>query len=141
VSDVVELRDGLRVAVRDATPDDEAVIMRAWLVGCRKGGDWPRRVPEAKYYREHKRTVMGLLARSRTLVACNPDRPGQVLGFICYADWVLHWIYVKQMFRRNGIAGHLRGRAMLPHRCSHWTRTAAALPWALRYDPFLLEDR
>jgi GNAT superfamily N-acetyltransferase len=138
--------DGLSVAFRAALPDDEAIVFNAWLMAHRKHGDWPPRLSSQRYFAEHKATVAKLIARSRMLVACNEARPSQVLGFICWEGETLHWVFVKQPFRRNGI-----GRALLLHafapgevRCSHWTMRAEQMrakgqPW--RYDPFALEVR
>jgi hypothetical protein len=144
---VVEVKDGLRILLRDARPEDEAVIMRAWLVGFHKGGDWPRRVPKERYFREHKATVQRLLAKSLTIVACNPEREWQVLGFLCYSGPVLHWVYVKQMYRGErgmGVATAMWHTAWEPRVCSHWSRAAKShlrSGWELQYDPFLLEVR
>lgn len=141
---LVTVKNDLTIGLRDATPEDEAVIMRAWLVGFRDMGDWPQRVEERRYFDLHKLTVQKLLAASRTLVACNVERSWQVLGFICWAGPKLHWLYTKRFMRRNGIAGELWRRAGQPTKCSHWTLGAEELlreRWGLRYDPFLLEGK
>lgn len=151
--------DGLSVAFRAALPDDEAIVFNAWLLAHRKHGDWPPRLSSQRYFAEHKATIAKLIARSRMLVACNEARPSQVLGFVCWeggnGEQTLHWLFVKQPFRRNGIGRALLDQARLnqPHgqgltldevRCSHWTMRAEQLRAAghrWRYDPFALEVR
>lgn len=140
--------DGLMVGFRAAVPDDEAIVFNAWLLAHRKHGDWPPRLSSQRYFAEHKATIAQLIARSRMLVACNEQRPTQVLGFICWEGATLHWLFVKQPFRRHGIARELLKLARLNDepsiRCSHWTQRAEQLRakgerW--RYDPFALEVR
>lgn len=148
--------DGLLVGFRAAVPDDEAIVFNAWLLAHRKHGDWPPRLSSQRYFAEHKATIAALIARARMLVACNEARPSQVLGFVCWEDALdpdgiptptLHWLFVKQPFRRRGIGRALLDRAfprLTEVRCSHWTQRAEQLrahgePW--RYDPFALEVR
>ncbi len=139
---VVTLPCGLAVGLRDATPEDESFIFSSWLVSFRENGDWPRRISKGRYFAEHKITVMKLLAVSSTLVACNPDKPGQILGYVVHQGRnILHWLYVKEPFRRDGLATRLLTEAQATDAdCSHWTSAAAALGARLRYDPFLLEE-
>lgn len=144
------------VGFRAALPDDEAIVFNAWLLAHRKHGDWPPRLSSQRYFAEHKETIAKLIARSRMLVACNEQRPSQVLGFVCWevaANTIgptLHWLFVKQPFRRNGIARELLKQAHIGQepalRCSHWTQRAEQLrarPGGARwwYDPFALEVR
>lgn len=136
-----EAEPSLGVSIRPAAPDDEAFVMSAWLRCHRDFGDWPRLLHPEKYYAQHKATIMRLLARSTTMVACNPDRPSQALGFVCYDGTATHWVYVKDVWRRIGIGRELFSGA--PYRCSHWTSVAA--DWLRKgdcyYDPFALETR
>lgn len=147
--------DGLMVGFRGALADDEAIVFNAWLLAHRKHGDWPPRLSSQRYFAEHKETIAKLIARSRMLVACNEQRPSQVLGFICWEVDTLHWVFVKQPFRHNGIGRALLVRAFpgpeltasmggAEVRCSHWTMRAEQLRAAghrWRYDPFALEVR
>lgn len=47
----------------------------------------------------------------QTLVLCHSLDPAQLEGFICYGQqagaFLLHWLYVKSMFRRQGVASRL----------------------------------
>lgn len=139
--------DDLVVGFREATAADEGIVFNAWLKGHRQLGDWPKRLSSRRYFDEHKLVVAQILARATTVVACNAARPTQVLGFVCFEDGVLHWLFVKQPYRRQGIARHLMrqggyiGPDTNPIACSHWTITAQDISrrWPLRYNPFLLE--
>lgn len=139
--------DDLAVGFRSANAGDEAIVFKSWLLGHRKGGDWPPRLASRRYFEEHKATIARLLADGYALIACNAERPAHVLGFAVHAaPAVLHWIYVKQAMRGAGIGRHLLKRAGLwgrPVICSHWSRAASRLrhehgyPWI--YEPFALE--
>lgn len=150
---VRELAPEVTVGFRSGEPGDHALIYATWLRGHRFGGDWPHRVPRGRYFQQHKYVIQELLERSQVLVACNPSRESQVLGYIVSEPGVLHWVYVKPTYRwdpasdahpRLGTA--LRNEAF-PHlhawvSCSHWTKAAERLSdkWGLRYRPFLLEE-
>lgn len=144
-------KGGFDVAFREARAEDEAFIFNSWLMSHRENGDWPKRVSKNRYFAEQKLTITKLLAKSRTIVACNAHRAWQVFGLIVFeAPGTLHWVFVKQPYRREGIAkrlaleaAQLLDRARLETVCSHWTPAAAMLRqhgWHLRFDPFLVED-
>jgi hypothetical protein len=145
---------------RPATPDDEAFIFSAWLRSHHENGDWPHRLAihrcilgegkrcacckysSRRYFDDHKHVVLKLLRSAQTIVACNPARTSQVLGFVTFEPGLLHWVGVKKLYRRNGIANDLLEQAGMNsgnHRCSHWSVHAAHLSFAGRrliYDPF-----
>lgn len=173
----VELPGGLVVAFRPGEPGDRAFICSSWLRGHHREGDWPRRLgihrcaqagygtvedgrgcscckfSHRRYFDEHGLVVERLLERAQVLVACNPERTTQIIGYIVFGPGVLHWVFVKEPFRydRNQDINPRLGSALLeralrwptpaPVSCSHWTRAIvrAANKWSLRYDPFALE--
>ena len=170
----IELPGGLPVAFRPMEPGDRHFIMSSWLRGHNKAGDWPHRLgtprcnldrgelgcgccrfTHRRYWKEHGQVVERLLHRSTVVVACNPADPHQVLGYVVFEPGMLHWIFVKEVFRWDpGADEHPRlGTALMqqafPDRgaewfvtCSHWTRSAQRLHvrWRLGYNPFRLED-
>jgi hypothetical protein len=130
----VELPGGLPVAFRERLPTDEPFIFSSWLRTHHRTGDWPGRLgirlcaqayggecaefgpacpcckfSHRRYFDEHKLVIGKLLERSRVLVACNPEKAWQVLGYIVYEqrpgsegrarDHVLHWVFVKEPYR------------------------------------------
>ena len=155
--------DDLQIGFRDALPDDAEFMLSSWLRSHRDMGDWPGRVSKGRYFDEHKLVVMGLLAKSKVLVACEVLRPDRIAGFIVWepADQgacrphVLHWLHVRHEWRRAKLARGLLERARLltdtaPDAwhvglaCSHWTRHAQTMRergYPLVYNPFLLETR
>lgn len=103
--------------IRAATPADARYIVSAWcnashshlnaqLYLSRHGLS-----PPFDLYRQLFSDVQArLLARSKCLVAVNPEDSNQIFGFCVYepeAPPVLHWIQVKKDFWRKGIAHSL----------------------------------
>jgi hypothetical protein len=169
---VRELAPDVSVGFRDMVEGDRSFVMSSWLRGFHQAGDWPRRLGTSRcplqtgddvrtacgccrfthrrFFDEHGRVVEQLLARSKVVVACNPERPYQVIGYVVAEPGVLHWVFVKSPFRWDPAAEHHPriGTALLNElpdsvrsvRCSHWTKQAGRWPRGLVYDPFALED-
>lgn len=141
--------DDLAVVFREATPEDESFVFSGWLQGHRKHGDWPRLLSSRRYFAEHKEAIARLIAAGRTVVACREGRPTQAFGFVCFGGRAnaLHWVYVKQTYRGNGIgrallerAGVSKGDTVVP--CSHWSEAMDGLwkrGFCVSYNPFLLD--
>lgn len=82
-----------------------AFVVRSWLSSFRKS-DWAGPIPNNEYERIYLDTINQLLARgARVVVACNPDNPNHILGWMCYeftrdGKPVVHYVYVKSMWRQ-----------------------------------------
>jgi hypothetical protein len=86
---------------------DTAFLFSAWI-GSYRDSPWAGTLPQHLATPVHKATINQLLARGmRVVMAVNPDDADQILGFIAYEPGVLHYIFVKDVFRRQGIAGGL----------------------------------
>lgn len=100
------------VRYRAANKSDLRFVISAWT----RSFAHQRKVPEGltpKRYREALRnTVLDILRRNsvRVVVACNPLNDRLIWGFAVYEAGpspVLHYCYVKEVFRGNGIGGEL----------------------------------
>ena len=111
----------------------------------RKRGDyihalWPRSPlhpghgndPDGPYFPQRRKVIDRLVARAGFTVACSPDDDDTILAWICweYAPGTvvtpdsiayLHYVWVKDAFRRQGVMSLLFRR--LPQRicCTHMT--------------------
>lgn len=76
--------------------------------------------PNNKFPEYMGETIRQLLARgAQILCAVNPDNQAQVLGFICHeltreSEPVVHYLFVKDYYRRNGISKALLQQAQIP---------------------------
>lgn len=134
--------------IRPIVPDDVAFVVNAWLEGYWPDCPCSLVMPKSAWWPRWHRVIENILAdeRTRTVVACLPDDQTQLLGFACARPpSVLHWCYVKQAFRHNGIAAgmlaELEGLSCVSH-------ASAATARAFRrnelgdfiYDPRLIKE-
>lgn len=100
----------LPVVLRAAGKADIPFITSSWLKSYRDSAA-VKGVPNTIYYASHHRVLEHLIPRSTVLVAANPDATEQILGWICAelvnGAFVLHFLYVKNVFRRFGLAQKL----------------------------------
>ena len=114
------------VLIRPTTHGDHAFVMDSWLRSFGQGRTWVYRgVKGDRFYSGHRKVVDGLLKRSLTLAACLEEVPDAVLGWICVEKGCLHYVYVKNKYRKKGVAKQLLRHAekVLGHIdvCSHQT--------------------
>ena len=133
-------------AIRPAGPDDMAFVIDAWLEGYWMDGPFSLVMPKSAWWPRWHRVIENILAdeRTRTVIACLEERPDQLMGIACSRPPdILHWVYVKQAFRGNGIAIELLD-VELPARCSHWTVKANRFNWhqseCWSYDPAIIKE-
>ncbi len=128
----------VEILVRTATDDDIDFITSSWLESMRHTGYMSESVPNEVFYKQHHKVIEGLLPDSLCVVACNADDPSQIFGWICASivDGMLciHYCYVKQSFRRFGLASRLlkllrdtQNVASNILLTTHWTRMSKKL--------------
>ena len=134
-----------QLQVRAAEPSDLAFIFKTWLKSYYYSSPAVLHIPPEVYFHEHHKVAERLLRKSVVPVVCQRSAPGVLLGFAVLemsTPLCLHWLYVKNAWRKMGVAAKLLGSIDL-NTCvySHWTHaikgwTAARWP-RLRYDPYL----
>lgn len=138
------------VRYRAATREDLRFILASWA----RSFSHTRKAPEGlapKHYRAALRaTIADILRRptARAVVACNPNNPNLIWGFAVFEDTgspVLHYCYVKELFRGNGIGSHLvqiaRGNRPGVMRYSYRTPACHRFLAGAEYDRRLLRPR
>lgn len=95
----------LPLVLRPATSDDHAFIVDSWL--CSYRGQAIARDAGASYMRDMKWLIRRLVERSAVLVAADEDEPGAIWGWAASHGSTVLYVYVRQEFRRSGIAGML----------------------------------
>jgi GNAT superfamily N-acetyltransferase len=100
----------VELAVRKPHAGDVDFLTNSWLESFRDGY-FPSSVPNRVYYNQHHRILEKLMPRAQILIACNAKDPEQIFGWVCAEQMdqhlVIHYIYVKDTFRRFGIAKRL----------------------------------
>lgn len=95
------------IAYRPATAEDEAFIYATWLRAQYYGTPFYRAMKASSFYQFYTPFVKIVLSSPDTVVqvACLADSPETILGYVVYSHQdVLHGVYVKMAWRRQGIA-------------------------------------
>ncbi len=98
--------------IRKAEADDFPLVLDSWIKSVRDS-PWAGNVPNNMAMAVLQESLKQLMLRgAKVLVAANPDRPQQIVGWICAepgreSEKVVHAVYTKRPFRRLGIAKQL----------------------------------
>lgn len=90
--------------IRDAVDSDVPFVIHAWVEEMR---DSPSRwgMPNVDYYSWQRAYIRQQLRESKTLIACAPDDPNHLFGYVTFAPPnYVHWLYVKSAYRNIGFA-------------------------------------
>lgn len=96
----------------DAPQADEfPFVFDSWARSYRRSR-WAGTIPNHLYDTVSREGSKGIIDRpnTRVVVAVAPGDERRVMGYYVAEPGVLHWLYVKQAFRRMGI-----GRSLLAH--------------------------
>jgi GNAT superfamily N-acetyltransferase len=104
--------------LREYGEDDANFVLDSWSKSFRVS-PWAGVVLNCDWHATHSAVVRELLERgARVSVICARHNPRQILAWACWevlpaGDFVLHYLYVKDPWRRTGLAtallGHLKG--------------------------------
>lgn len=123
---------------RRARPDEAALVRSSWFESYRKGGCAPE-VPFPTYKTGQNEIMDRLLGRGQVWVATLTEVPDEVLGWVCFDETAIHYVYVKQAYRRRGIATSLialAGARVFTHQTRAWRPLATR--FRLQFNPYLL---
>lgn len=136
------------VRLREFAETDTNFILNSWLKHNRTAQPYDR-VREDIYFYNHQ-LLIGSIARNAVIwVACAHDNPDEIWGYICAEpgpenSLVVHYLYVKQRWRRFGFARQLlQAAGWQPGRpvwATHWSDKAEQLgrKIAARFNPYLV---
>jgi GNAT superfamily N-acetyltransferase len=102
----------LDLEIRGPDEEDLAFITDSWLKSYAES-EVALRLPRSLYYSYHRTVVERILSTERTMpcvkVACLREEPSEILGWCAFYSmaYVLHYVYVKQAYRRLGVAAKL----------------------------------
>lgn len=123
------------IGIREFAPGDEAFVYETWLKGAKRACYDFKRVRDSVYYPRQHDVVERALNRSRVLVAHPAGDPDTILGYVVAEPTrtpaVIHWCFVRLVWRRFGIASRLIEAAVPdPNRCAftYWTVWSLAVP-------------
>lgn len=129
--------------IREALDDDRNFILSSWLRSFRNNGDWPRHIDSATYYANHQSVIQRLLTLCDVKIACASDDENLILGWCCVDGSTVHYVFVKEQYRKLGIAKAMLDGIGEKATYTHWTRIIKDLEQAgkllnWRYNPYVL---
>lgn len=100
----------LPILFRPLAYEDKAFVFNSWLKSFRNGM-FCKNVDNTIYFLNHHKIVDSCTLKGKTVICCNADDPKTIYGYICYEEiegqFVLHFIYVKNLYRKLGIGKQL----------------------------------
>lgn len=132
--------------LRAGKPEDKNFVLSSFLRGMYHGDSWFSQIPRGIFMDNYKVVAEALFDDPKNLVvvACLPEDPNIILGYsILSADGTtLHWVYVKQTWRRRGIMTRIVPNTIT--KVSHLTELGSTLIKKLKKDvifnPFLTQE-
>jgi GNAT superfamily N-acetyltransferase len=133
--------------VRKAYESDIAFIYKSWIDSYADTWD----VAKSVFGREYKEVIDCILTypTSEIAVACKADEPDIIFGYMIYEEqtqigpYLVHYVYVKEAFRKFGIAKHLiqnlkmKNDFLITHRTDLAKKILKKHPQVV-YNPFIL---
>lgn len=127
--------------IRDYNNDtDRGFVGSYWFNGLKYGNTTFRLIPDHTYLDWYGRIINRLVDTSKVKVACLQEDETVTVGFSVFdlispTETHLHWIYVKEKWRNNGIA-----KLLLPQNITvvtHLTKVGLAmLPPNVQFKPY-----
>lgn len=127
------------ITIRNGQEDDRAFIMATWLRGLYYGNPWFEEIEKDNFMSKYHNIITNILSKPTTIIymAVLESAPDTILGYSVTEPKILHWVFVKEVWRRIGIA-----KRLIPETsdiCTHLTILGRKLkPQHMEFDPFKL---
>ena len=139
----------LDIAFRPYELRDDAFVVSAWMRQMRSEPAM-RFVKNDVFFPRERDRISAILARSKAMLAISRDDSSLLFGFIVSERNIVHWVYVKSVYRGMGVGAALLEQSGIsgPLLCTHATelifgsvrgqKKLDALK--VSYDPYLLDS-
>lgn len=112
--------------IRQAEPSDIDFIYATFLKSFHYDS-WTKSIAKSIYFDNYKRVVDHILSNSEIKVACKKEDENVIFGYFIFDsnEGVAHYMFIKEQFRRFGIAKSLFENAFHADAnvdCTHKTR-------------------
>lgn len=96
-----------QVRLRPATEVDVPFVFNSWL-RCYRHSQNTRGCDNPVYFAQHHKVLEGLCKQAEIIIACNAEDISQIYGYVAHESVedvpVIHFIYVKEIYRKFGVA-------------------------------------
>lgn len=127
------------IEARKATDDDLRFVRDSWFESYRRGGF----APEIGFdlFAPGQRNLIAAALKdpfTKVRVAFPLHEPTEILGWVCWHDETVHFVYVKNGYRNMGVATGLLDLHKSAKFYSHQTRAGVQLAKKrqLRFNPY-----
>lgn len=139
------------VLFRPAEPGDLHYVLKTWIRSF-KSSPYAGPYTNSRLVTAIKATVVDCMARGTVTVACSRRSPKVIYGFTCYETDrgypLVHYVYVKGIFRSMGIGrsllsiamGSREGRPRYTHRTTHRHARVLARDVGAQFAPSLCRN-
>lgn len=126
------------VGVRIATAEDLRFVASTWFRSVLESNTVVNQVPFGVFRDGMEANIQRLLKQSVTRVVFATSQPDELLGYVVSDKSLIHHLYVKSAYRRQGIGRSLVGDAKtLTHPATPGAGKKFALALGLSYNPRL----
>ncbi len=109
--------------------EDKAFVYSTWLRNYKHSSYFAKRIRPVVFFAGHHALLDHLFNKPEIMcaIACSPEDPGQIFGYLAYQlrpKPILHFIFVKDDFRKMGVARTLiksTGIDVASATFTHWT--------------------
>ena len=127
------------IKIRNPSPEDIPFIYATWLNSYCHDSALGKSVRNSVFHKEYKEVIDRIIQNSQALIACHTDDPNVLFGYLIYSDGVAHYSFVKEAFRRFGIAKELLKESNLDIEkmiVTHKTFYLAGMNQQFNFNPF-----
>jgi len=134
----------MKIKMRAPNTEDTNFIFNSWLKSYRSS-NFAKDQCNVVFFENYKKVVSDLIERSLITIVCNPEDDNHLYGYIVFENLpgnnlLVHYLYVKHTYRKQGIAKQLVGSVRTssnPILTSHHTqvcKTSKSIIYI--YDPY-----
>ena len=129
------------VDLREFQESDRAFVMATWLRGLYYGNSWFTEIDKPIFMDRYWHVLNALLKKPGVVVviACLKEDPDTILGYAAIEPEasVLHWVFVKEAYRKLGVTKLLFKKEDLKT-ITHLTKLGKILkPKHVKFNPFI----
>lgn len=99
------------IKIRDAQGTDLNCILDTFMESFFNDSQLANSCRVSIFKKNFRKVIDHILSRSTIQIACFPEDPNTILGYIVYEPGIVHYTFVKMAFRRFGIATQLLNHA------------------------------
>lgn len=127
------------MTIRAPKEEDRSFIMATWLRGLYYGNPWFKEIEKDNFMAKYHDIISRMLTKptAQVYVAVLKDDLDVILGYSVTEPKIIHWVFVKEAWRKMGIA-----TALVPKdadTATHLTMLGKKLkPQSMEFNPFLI---